>query len=259
MMHAAAMSFTIVFREGLEALVILAAMATYVIQSKQEHRLKALGIGAVAALAMGGLLAWLFSEALSDISDFAEAIILLFVAATLLYVSAWLWRLRNLVHWQRYIEEGVAGALRKQSSFLLGLVAFICVFRECAETIIFLRMLYSEDAGVASAMATGVAAALIALLVGYLMARTMALRLPVRLILSVTSLVLFLLALHFAGDVVQHLQAAGMLPSDAVALPGLLAGIGIGPTSQALWVQGCLVGAAGLLLLLTPDRDEAAT
>lgn len=258
MMHIATMSFIIVFREGLEALVILAAMATYVIQAGQEQRLKALGVGAVAALVMGGLLAWFFSEALSDISDTGEALILLFVSVMLLYVSAWLWRLRNLVQWQRYIEGQVTGALKQRSSFLLGLVAFICVFRECAETVIFLRTLHSDAPGALSAMTAGIVAALIALTISYLMARTMAMRVPVRLILSVTSLVLFVLALHFAGEIVDHLQLAGLVPTDVVRLPALLTSIGIGDTSQALWVQGILVFAAGTLLALTPDRNDIA-
>lgn len=254
MMHIATMSFVIVFREGLEALVILAAMATYVIRAGQEHRLNALIIGAVAALFAGGLLAWFFAAALSGMSDFTEAVILTIVAGMLVYVSAWLWRLRNLVQWQRYIEGHVAGALQEKSSFLLGLVAFICVFRECAETIIFLRTLHSAEAGATAAMTAGVLAGVIALTVSYLMMRTMAMRLPVRLILSVTSLVLFVLALHFAGEVVHHLQAAGLLSSSSVNLPALFTGIGIQPTRQALWVQGVMVVMASLLLLLTPGR-----
>ncbi len=258
-MHIATMSFVIVFREGLEALVILAAMATYVIRAGQEHRLNALLYGAVAALLAGGLLAWFFAEALSGMSDFTEAMLLAIVACMLVYVSAWLWRLRNLARWQIYIERHVAGALKEKSSFLLGLVAFICVFRECAETIIFLRSLHSDETGASTAMSAGVVAALTALTVSYLMMRTMAMRLPVRLILSVTSLVLFVLALHFAGEVVYHLQVAGLLPTSMVRLPGLFTGIGIQPTSQALWVQGVMVALAGLLLLLTPDRERDAS
>jgi high-affinity iron transporter len=255
-MHIAGMSFVIVFREGLEALVILAAMATYVIRAGQEHRLTALLIGAVTALLAGGLLAWFFAEALTQMSDFTEAILLAIVACMLVYVSAWLWRLRNLVQWQTYIERHVTGALKEKSSFLLGLIAFICVFRECAETIIFLRMLHSDETGATAAMTAGVLAALTALLVCYLMMRTMALRLPVRRILSVTSLVLFILALHFAGEVVHHLQVAGLLPTSMVRLPALVTGIGIQPTSQALWVQGAIVVLASILLLLTPDRER---
>jgi high-affinity iron transporter len=255
MMHIATMSFVIVFREGLEALVILAAMATYVIRAGQERRLNALIIGAVAALFVGGLLAWFFAAVLSGMSDFTEAVILTIVAGMLVYVSAWLWRLRNLVQWQMYIEGQVAVALREDSSFLLGLVAFICVFRECAETIIFLRTLHSAEAGATAAMTAGVLAGAIALTVSYLMMRTMAMRLPVRLILSVTSLVLFVLALHFAGEIVHHLQAAGLLSSSSVSLPELFTGIGIQPTRQALWVQGGMVVMASLLLWLTPERE----
>lgn len=257
MTHVSALSFLIVFREGLEALLILGALATYVNRAGEGHRLKALAYGAIAAIVSSVVVAWLIGQTLADMSGLAEAAVLLVASAMMFHVSIWMWRFRNLGTWQSHLETRVSGALMANSSFMLGSIAFLTVFRECAETIIFLTTLASDQDNALPPILAGISLALVALLACYWTMSRLAMRLPVRKLLVTTSVILFTLGLYFVGEAIHDLQIVGLVPRDTVYLPGPLSGLTVKLTAQALVVQLLLVTGAAILLMLTPEKAKA--
>jgi hypothetical protein len=81
----------ILLREGLEALLVIAALAGYLTKAGAAHRVQALYGGALAAIAASLVAAWLFAILNSgEHSDIMEGIIILVAAGLMLYVSGWL-------------------------------------------------------------------------------------------------------------------------------------------------------------------------
>src|ERR1700704_1755101 len=81
----------ILLREGLEAMLVIAALAAYLTKAGAAHRIAALYGGALAAVGASIITAWLFAMLNSgEQSDILEGIIILVAAALMLYVSGWL-------------------------------------------------------------------------------------------------------------------------------------------------------------------------
>src|SRR5258706_10010769 len=80
----------ILLREGLEAMLVIAALASYLTKADAGHRIQALYGGSLAAVGASIIAAWLFAVLnLRQHSDVLEGIIILVVASLMLYVSGW--------------------------------------------------------------------------------------------------------------------------------------------------------------------------
>ena len=96
----------ILLREGLEAMLVIAALAGYLTRSGAGHRIQALYGGALAAVAASIVAAWLFAVLNSgEHSDIMEGIIILFAAGLMLYVSGWLMVKQDPRGWQDYLAH----------------------------------------------------------------------------------------------------------------------------------------------------------
>src|ERR1700710_1151895 len=95
----------ILLREGLEAMLVIAALAGYLTKAGASHRVGALYGGALAAVAASIVAAWLFAMLNSgEHSDIMEGIIILIAASLMLYVSGWLMVKQDARGWQDYLE-----------------------------------------------------------------------------------------------------------------------------------------------------------
>jgi hypothetical protein len=114
-------SAVILLREGLEALLILAALAAYLIKADARDRLPALYAGALLAIAASLITAWLFEVFNNGAhSDLFEAFVILAAAALMLYVSGWLLLRQDPKAWQRYLHEKADAALARRTGFAVG-------------------------------------------------------------------------------------------------------------------------------------------
>jgi len=250
------LTFMIVLREGLEALLVVAALAAFLMRAGAAHRIRVLGRGALLAVIASLFTAWIFRDVFAGIDALTEAFVMLAVAMLLFHVSAWLWRFRNLRAWQQHLESRVRGALEADSSLMLGMVAFLAVFREGAETILFVYAAIDEGAGTLPGVILGIGLALLTLTGCYWAMTRLALRLPLRPLFAVTSVFLFLLGLRFIGAAIDEFQIAGWLPDDQVALPAWLIGLGVNPSLQSLGLQLLLIVAFAVLFwCLRQPRD----
>ncbi|MGH7879513.1 MAG: FTR1 family protein, partial [Candidatus Binataceae bacterium] len=133
----------ILFREGLEALLVIIALVAGTRQAGQLSRIRDIYIGASAALVVSLALAWAVQHLLGDnTSDTLEGIFQLFAAATLFYVSSWMTAKTQAQRWKGFIDAKVEAARRSRGpSLALALTAFLAVMREGAETIVFFQAL----------------------------------------------------------------------------------------------------------------------
>ncbi|MDY6945374.1 MAG: cytochrome c/FTR1 family iron permease [Pseudomonadota bacterium] len=237
-------SFTILVREGLEALLLVVAIIALLRKSGRQELTPYVHGGWISALAAGGV-TWLVARYLMDISgagrELTEGYASLFAAFVLLTVGLWMHQKSLAGHWQRYIQNNLAGVLGGRSAWLLAGLAFIMVYREVFETILFYAALGSE--GNASATLAGfVAGAAVLALTAIALLRFSA-RLPIGKFFSVSSILIAILAVVLAGKGAEALQEAGVLSVHTLPLPRIEL-VGVFPSVQTLLLQGLVALAA---------------
>lgn len=242
-------SLLILLREGLEAILVLAAIIAFLVKSGRRDALPWVHAGWALAL-VAGAATWLIARYVVAISgasrEMTEAVSALFAAGVLLYVGVWLHSKANARAWQDFVREQVGGALGRKTLWALASVSFLAVYRELFEIVLFYQALWAQ-AGVAGggALLSGMGAAVVILAVVGWAIFHWGLRLPIAHFFTATSVVLAVLAVIFLGQGVSALQEAGAIGVrlvDFVRVPAL----GIFPTAQTLLAQcvGVLVAVA---------------
>jgi high-affinity iron transporter len=233
-------ALVILLREGLEAILVLAALVTTLVKAGRRDALRLVHVGWVAALAAGAL-TWVAASYLVTVSgasrEVTEGVTALLAAVMLLYVGFWMHRHAHAARWKAFIETRVAAALSRRTRWALASVAFLAVYREAFETVLFYQALWIES-GPAGRLAVGggvaVAGAALAVLAWAIL--KIGLRLPIGLFFGAGSLLMAVLAVVLAGKGVAALQHAGVLavgPLDLPAVPSL----GLYPTWQGVLTQ----------------------
>src|SRR5260370_7560763 len=134
----------ILLREGLEAMLVIAALDGYLTKAGAGHRIRALYGGSLAAVGASIVAAWLFAVLNSgQHSDVLEGIIILVAASLMLYVSGWLMVKQDPRGWQDYLAHNADSTLAQDTVWAVAALAFLAVFREGAETVLFLNALPS--------------------------------------------------------------------------------------------------------------------
>jgi len=232
----------ILLREGLEALLVIAALAAYLAKSGAQDRLPALYSGAGAAVVASLVAAWAFAAFNNgEHNDIMEAAVILAAAALMLYVSGWLLVRQDPRAWQSYLQERAGAALAKRTGFAVAMLAFLAVFREGAETVLFINALANTAGGWTMALISGLLVGALGLVVLFVFVNALARRLPLRPLFIVTSAFLFVMALRFIGAAIQEMQEQLLVPYDPVASASWLTAIGFNPTWEALTAQGAVM------------------
>jgi len=256
-----ASAFFILVREGLEALLVVAALAAFLVKTEHRKNMRYLHYGWIGALAVG-FLTWLASVSLIEISgasrEITEGVAALLATAVLFYVGFWLHDKTNAVQWKRFIEENVRKALSTGTLWGLAGLSFIAVYREVFETILFYQALWVQTDAAGKSMALGGFGTGIGVLVvlAWVIMRYSA-RLPLRQFFSITGILMFVLALVFAGKGVAALQEAGYIPVSPVNFPRIDL-LGIYPNLQGLLLQLGLLILALFLWYGLPGKRRAA-
>ena len=239
-------AFTILLREGLEALLIIVAMLTFLRKAERPEMVRTVHYGWVAALA-AGLATWWAATHVLTISgasrELTEGFGSILAAVILLFVGIWMHGKAQANEWQRYIKAKLGAALSKRSAWFLFLLAFIAVYREVFETILFFAAM-SAEGNVGALVAGGAAGLVILAAIAIAMFRFSA-RLPIAKFFAYSSALIAVLAVVLAGKGVAALQEAGLLGVTPIAAAPRIAIIGLYPTLEGLAAQ-----AATLLILL---------
>lgn len=244
-------SLIILLREGLEAILVLAALIAFLVQSGRRDALRYVHAGWATALVAGGA-TWAVSNYLITISgatrEVTEGVTALVAAAVLFYVGFWMHGNANAKRWSAYLQSKVQRALDQRTLWTLGLLSFLAVYREIFETVLFYQALWTQVGdGARHAVFGGAAVAVVALLlVAWLLTR-FGMRLPLRQFFLVGSWVMVALTLIFVGKGIAALQEAGRLPITSIDGP-TIDWLGIYPTTEGLGLQAALLVIGGLLV-----------
>lgn len=242
-------SFTILVREGLEALLIVVGMLAFLRKAERRDAVRYVHGGWIGALLAGGV-TWAAATYLVSISgahrEVTEGLSSLFAAAVLLSVGIWMHGKSAAGRWQQYLQTRMSAALTGRSAaFLFGL-SFIAVYREVFETILFYAAMWTPEDSTAILAGLGAGLALLALIAWALLRAGM--RLPIGTFFSVSAVLIAILAVVLAGKGIAALQEAGWIRQALVAAPRV-DWLGIYPTAQSLLAQVAVavVATAGYL------------
>ncbi|MDR1088780.1 MAG: FTR1 family iron permease [Coriobacteriales bacterium] len=239
-------SLVIILREGFEAILVVGAIIAYLVKSGNKKQARPVYIGSGLALVASVGLAFALT-ALSAASGANQEIIegatMLLAVLVLFYVSNWMISKADASSWKSYIEGKVSTSITRGSVFALAFAAFLAVFREGAETILFYSALFAgTDAGSTSMVWLGLGVGAVALVAIFLIIRFLSIRLPIKPFFTGTSLVMFALCITFVGSGIKELQEGGVI--GVTAIPGMptVDILGIYPTVETLVPQLIILG-----------------
>ena len=232
---------TILLREGLEALLLVVAMLAFLRKAGREDVVPYVHAGWVGALA-AGVLTWVAATSLISISgasrELTEGIGSALAAIVLVTVGLWMHHKSFSGRWQQYIRDKLSKALTKRSAWALAMLAFVIVYREVFETILFYAALWGE-AGGRPVLGGFLAGGALLAVIGWLMLRASR-KLPIGAFFTWSSALIAVLAFVLAGKGVAGLQEAGVLSVTPVGGPRVV-WLGIFPTLEGLAVQALVV------------------
>ncbi|MGI4843722.1 MAG: FTR1 family protein [Janthinobacterium lividum] len=239
-------ALTILLREGVEALLIVIAMVAFLRKAERPQALHYVHAGWISALGAGAL-TWVVATYMVSISgasrEVTEGLSSLFAAAVLLSVGLWMHQKGQAGQWQAYLKQHLTAAMEKRSAWALFALAFIAVYREVFETVLFYSALAADGNG--PALLAGFVTGLVLLsVIAVIFLRTSA-RMPIGKFFSFSSVLVAVLAVVLVGKGIVGLQEAGWMmatPITGLRVPVL----GIYPTIQTYGAQLALLLAAGL-------------
>ena len=245
---AVAASFSILFREGLEAILILAALLAYLRTHNPALR-RPIWIGAGLAIP-ASILTWFLITAVVRIApvgrELLEAIVSLVAVVTLFYVSFWLLQRLEVRHWMEFLRARVWAAVSGGNALALGVLAFVAVYREGAETALFYQVLLWLAVRLEQWVLLGAVLAVVALTVLGWIILFLGTRVPVRAFLGVAVVLVMTISVGMLGNAVNEFQEAGILGVTLLdwfpRLNPFAAGLlGLHPTAETLATQGALL------------------
>lgn len=253
-------SFFIIVREGLESLLVVTVILTFLIRAERRDALPYVHVGWISALALGGA-TWFAASYLISVSgasrEITEGLAALAASVILLYVGFWLHDKSHAGRWREFVGKHLEHALSRGTLWALAGVSFLAVYREAFETVLFYQALWQQATGVESAVLGGLGLGCIVLAVtGWLIFRFGS-RLPVGPFFAWSSVMLAVLGIMFAGHGVAGLQEAGWLPIDPVGFFQMPA-LGVYANRQALLLQGILLILVIVIFLRNRSRKAPA-
>ncbi|WP_419497192.1 FTR1 family iron permease [Bifidobacterium pullorum] len=266
-------AFLILIREGLEALLVVAAIIAYLVKSGNRRLVRWIYLGVVAGLAASGAIAAVFMALFGGSGpqqEIMEGVCALVAMGMLLYTSNWMLNKSSVDAWNRYIRAkteaavarigGTAGTdptperLGAAGIVSLALLSFLAVFREGAETVIFYQSIYSMTQDASGMWIGGITAAVV--LIGvFLLIRFTSVRIPIRPFFIVTSVLLAVLVVIFAGGGVHSLIEGDAL--GGIYLDGFPTNdwLGLYPYVETLAAQGIALAAVLALFAIGAARQ----
>ena len=268
-------AFLILIREGLEALLVVAAVIAYLVKSGNKQFTKWIYVGVVAGLAGSGVIAIIFTllfGGAGEEQEIMEGICALIAMCMLLWTSNWMLNKSSVEAWNRYIRNKTESAVASASSQVeaghdvafgtvvsLAMLSFLAVFREGAETVIFYQSIYTMSQDTKGMWIGGIAAAIVLVII-FLIIRFTSVKIPIGPFFMVTSILMSVLVVVFAGGGVHALIEGDLLP--AMYLPGVPTNdwIGLYPYVESIVAQ--VIAAIAVIALFVVGfarkrRDKA--
>lgn len=217
-------AFGIIVREGLEAILVIAAIIAYLTKSGNGKSLKNVYIGAICGVAASfiaaAVLAWAKQAFVGAglAQEVIEGITALIAVCVLFYVSNWMISKAEAASWSRYIDGKVQSSVEQGSAFALAFTAFLSVFREGAEVVLFYQPMLSE--GNPGMVWAGFGVGCVLLVFVYLAITKLSIKLPIKVFFTATSILMAVMCVSFLGSGIKEL-AEGNVFDLALRVPGV--------------------------------------
>nr|NMN92041.1 high-affinity iron transporter [Brenneria salicis ATCC 15712 = DSM 30166]RBP59498.1 high-affinity iron transporter [Brenneria salicis ATCC 15712 = DSM 30166] len=255
-------SLLIIVREGLEALLIVAAIVAYLVKNNHHDKLPLIRQSVYVALLCSVVTAVIFQLLFTNSGasrELLEGVTMLIAVVMLFFMSYWLLSKVEARHWKAYLEGKLSNSLSSGSMVGLWLTSFLAVYREGAETVLFYYALVGDANNMAGHLSilAGFAIGCVILLIAYLIMRFTVVKLPLKPFFMFTGCFMYLMAFVFAGKgVLELIEGKLFEPTLLTGVPEI-SGLGIYPYVETLLPQGGLLVAA--LVALWVMRRRAAT
>ncbi|MFJ7736250.1 FTR1 family protein [Lysinibacillus sp. NPDC097287] len=240
-------SALILLREGLEALLIILALVSFLEMAGQKQMRKWIYVGAAFGILLSAiaavLMSTIFNSATIDTNrEVMEGYVGLLAAAMMIGVGIWLHSKSSVASWNRYISKRMGAAISSGSVVAMASVSFLSVFREGAETLVFY-------AGIAPKMETsqfvlGIVVALVLLAVFAVLLFKASGKIPIYKFFAVATVLIYVLAFKIIGVSLHTLQLTNKISTTIVDDLPVVSLIGFYPTVETI------VGQAILLVLV---------
>ena len=263
-------SFSIIFREGLEAVLILGAIITY-LEASRNHKFKKYvhyGIGlAIGATAVTWVIASYIIEISGANRELIEAIAALSATAVLFYVSFWILNKIEHKRWMEFVKAKVFQASAAGGTSVFIMLSFFTVYREGFETVLFYQAMFSFAKYMELYVGLGFILGIASLLGIYFGFRKLGKRLPLRALFGLTMGIGAYLSIAFLGNAIREFQVLDFIPYTSMlgTVPRLDINVatmtGIYPTLETTVGQIVLLAvylvASLYVLVLRPKRQKA--
>ena len=253
-------ALTILLREGVEALLIVIGMIAFLKRAEHPDALRHVHAGWISAL-IAGALTWAVATYLVEISgatrEVTEGVGSVLAAAVLLTVGLWMHQKSSAGRWQGYLKSKLSAAMTRQSAWALFALAFVAVYREVFETVLFYSALAADGNG--GALAAGFITAVVLLaVIAWVLLRTSA-RMPIGKFFSFTSILVAILSVVLIGKGISALQEAGWVSASPITMPRV-DWLGLFPTLETVTAQALVlaVALAGFGLNWLKARNDLA-
>ena len=199
----------ITLREAIEAILVIFIMSAYLEKTGEAMKKKYVYAGAIAAVLLSIVLAAvLIAMGIEPENELVEGV--LFIIAGILVASlvVWMWRKAKVI--KQEVEAKVAGAT---STLALALIAFVMVFREGVETVIFLQgLLLAGSSPVENFLGAMLGIALAVVFGAVFLKGTARINLP--RFFKVTSAILAVLVVKLIASGFHEFFEVGLLPTN---------------------------------------------
>lgn len=249
-------SLMIILREGIEAILIITAIIAYLAKTGNRDKLRVIYNGCISAIVLSGITAilvkWVFKSSAAS-RETMEGATMLLAAVVLFSVSYWLVSKAEAQKWSAYIREKVGSSISANSLRALWVAAFLAVYREGAETVLFYQALTADSAtsyGLTAIMG-GFLTGCILLVAVYIAMRRGAMRLPIRPFFLFTGALLYYMAFVFTGKGMAELISGKVFEPTLVSWMPTVEFVGLYPYIQTLIPQLAIVlaAAAGVAIM----------
>lgn len=275
--------FSIIVREGLEAILIVGAMIAYLIKTKNRRGTLYVYAGAVLALAASVVMAIILYSFASNAGnsipqEIVEGVTALLAVAVLIYVSNWMISKAEADNWTKYLTDKVSDSAGKGKMLALGFTSFLAVFREGAEVILFCQQYFTRADSMENgflAVFGGIFGGLAAVALIFVLIRVFGIKIPLKPFFMATSILMAIMSIAFLGSGMWELFMDGGLADSiggwvqqlAVTIPWLswmsgnetLAFFGIYPTWITLIPQLILLVITVITFIIAMKKKPAAT
>ncbi|MDY7991762.1 FTR1 family protein [Paenibacillus polymyxa] len=230
----------ILLREGLEAILVLAALLAYAKKSGEAVAGRWIWAGAGTGLVLSGILAVLFTTlvaaaASGSMRELLEGVTGLVAVVLMLTVGSWLHSKSNAAAWNRFVENSVGNALARGSLWSLFAVSALAILREGAETAIF--YIGMAPAIETSQLLLGISSATVVLIILAFAIIKFSVRLPIRAFFLTATVLIYYLVFRFLGESIHSLQVAGKLPGHTASSLPSISWLGMYPTWETFVPQ----------------------